>query len=238
MGFLQLLETSLIYQETTTSWTMTAILLRLFMAFLIGGVIGLDRGIKRRGAGIKTHSIICVSSALVMLTGQYIYMNFAGSIDIARLGAQVISGVGFLGMGTIIVTGHHQVRGLTTAATSWSCACLGLAIGCGFIFPAVIAALLILIILHLMPLVDNFVYERSRFFHLYTEFESLEAFTDFAHKMDEQNIIISEIDKIRPRTTSTTIAFFISFEVPDKQARKTFVTDINAMKEVLYVIDA
>lgn len=238
MGFLQFLETSLIYQETTTSWTIAAILLRLFMAFLIGGVIGLDRGIKRRGAGIKTHSIICVSSALVMLTGQYIYMNFAGSIDIARLGAQVISGVGFLGMGTIIVTGHHQVRGLTTAATSWSCACLGLAIGCGFIFPAVIAALLILIILHLMPLVDNFVYERSRFFHLYTEFESLEAFTDFAHKMDEQNIIISEIDKIRPRTASTTIAFFISFEVPDKQTRKTFVADINAMKEVLYVIDA
>lgn len=238
MDFIKSLETSLIFQDADTSWTIAAILLRLFASFLVGGAIGLDRGIKRRGAGIKTHSIICVSSALVMLTGQYLYMNFAGNIDIARLGAQVISGVGFLGMGTIIVTGHHQVRGLTTAATSWSCACLGLAIGCGFIFPAVITALLILIILHLMPLIDNFVYARSRFFHLYMEFDSLEDFTEFAHGMDERNIIIREIDKIRPRTSSTTIAFFLSFEVPDKQARKTFVTDINAMKEVLYVIDA
>ena len=238
MSILHFLESSLIYQDVTAAWTLTAILLRLFMAFLIGGVIGLDRGIKRRGAGIKTHSVICVSSALVMLTGQYIYMNFAGNVDIARLGAQVISGVGFLGMGTIIVTGHHQVRGLTTAATSWSCACLGLAIGCGFIFPAVITAILILIILHLMPLLDNFVYNRSRFFHLYTEFTSLEAFTEFCHRMDERNIIISEIDKIRPRTDSPTIAFFITFEVPDKQARKTFIADVNAMKEILYVMDA
>lgn len=95
------------------------VVFRLCVAFLVGVIIGVDRGIKRKGAGIKTHSLVCMSAALVMLTSQYIGLNFTENFDISRMGAQVISGVGFLGVGTIIVTGRHQVRGLTTAASIW-----------------------------------------------------------------------------------------------------------------------
>ena len=91
--------------ETTASWSALGILIRLLLALSVGLVIGIDREMKRRVAGIKTHILVCLGAALVMVTSQYMMMNFENSGDPARLGAQVISGVGFLGVGTIIVTG-------------------------------------------------------------------------------------------------------------------------------------
>lgn len=85
------------------SWCASAIALRLLAAFVVGIVVGIDRGIKRRGAGIKTHTLVCLGAALVMTTGQFIYVTTGGANSIDRLGAQVISGVGFLGVGTILV---------------------------------------------------------------------------------------------------------------------------------------
>lgn len=120
-------------------WSILSVGLRLAFSLIAGTLIGLDRSMKRRGAGIKTHVLVCLGSALVMMTGQFIQLNYEGTIDVARMGAQVISGVGFLGVGTIIVTGHNQVKGLTTAAGLWACACIGLAIGIGFVDGALLA---------------------------------------------------------------------------------------------------
>lgn len=120
-------------------WSILSVGLRLAFSLVAGTLIGLDRSMKRRGAGIKTHVLVCLGSALVMMTGQFIQLNYEGTIDVARMGAQVISGVGFLGVGTIIVTGHDQVKGLTTAAGLWACACIGLAIGIGFVDGALLA---------------------------------------------------------------------------------------------------
>ena len=102
--------------DAMAEWNSVAICGRLALAILTGTVIGIDRGLKRRGAGIKTHALVCLGSALVMLTSEYMSMNFEQKADLARLGAQVISGVGFLGVGTILVTEKQRVRGLTTAA--------------------------------------------------------------------------------------------------------------------------
>ncbi|SEU08285.1 MgtC/SapB family protein [Enterocloster clostridioformis] len=118
-------------------WSSLAIVGRLALAILTGTVIGIDRGLKRRGAGIKTHSLVCLGSTLVMLTSEYMAMNFDQKADLARLGAQVISGVGFLGVGTILVTEKQRIKGLTTAAGLWTCACVGLAIGIGFVEGAI-----------------------------------------------------------------------------------------------------
>lgn len=97
-------------------WNIVTITVRLILAVVCGGAIGLTRSVKRRGAGFKTHALVCLGSALVMMTGQYIYVDFGAISDIARLAAQVISGVGFLGVGTIMVTRDNHVKGLTTAA--------------------------------------------------------------------------------------------------------------------------
>lgn len=103
---------------------------RLLLAVLFGGIIGLERGSNRHPAGFRTHILVCVGATLAMMTNQYI-TEFFDTTDPARLGAQVITGVGFLGVGTILVTGKNRIKGLTTAAGLWASACLGLALGIG-----------------------------------------------------------------------------------------------------------
>lgn len=90
------------FVETTAGWSTLGVVFRLLSALIVGLTVGIDREMKRRGAGIKTHVLVCLGAALVMITSQYLMENFDGSTDISRMGAQVISGVGFLGVGTII----------------------------------------------------------------------------------------------------------------------------------------
>jgi putative Mg2+ transporter-C (MgtC) family protein len=124
------------------------ILLRLALACLLGGLIGFERECNKQPAGLRTHILVCVGATLVMLCNIFIFEKYKGvaNIDPARLGAQVISGIGFLGAGTIIKEGI-SIRGLTTAASLWVVACLGIAIGLGFYTGAIISTSFILIIL-------------------------------------------------------------------------------------------
>lgn len=115
-------------------------ILRLFLAMLMGGFIGIERELVNRPAGFRTHTLVCMGSALVMTTSEYLFHTYHQfvNLDPARLGAQVISGIGFLGAGTIMNDGH-RVRGLTTAASLWVVACIGLAVGAGYYTGAVAA---------------------------------------------------------------------------------------------------
>ena len=126
----------------------TSMLLRLIAACLLGGIIGYEREHVHRPAGFRTHILVCVGSALVMITSEYIYYKFSArvNVDPARLGAQVISGIGFLGAGTIIKEGVN-VKGLTTAASLWAVSCVGIAVGIGFYSGALIATTIIFLTL-------------------------------------------------------------------------------------------
>lgn len=155
-----------------------SVTIRLVLAVIIGGVIGLERGANNHAAGFRTHILVCVGAALVMVTNEYI-CQFNELADPARLGAQVITGVGFLGAGTIMVTGRNKVKGLTTAAGLWASACLGLAIGIGFYEGALVAAVLIFISLALLPKVEEFFFNLSRSIDLYIEIDSVENFREF-----------------------------------------------------------
>ena len=117
--------------DTTESF-LISVLVRLFCAAICGGIIGFERGLKGRPAGLKTFSLVCIGATMVMVTNEYIMIYVSGgSGDAARMAAQVISGIGFLGAGTIMVTGANQVKGLTTAAALWVTAALGITIGAG-----------------------------------------------------------------------------------------------------------
>lgn len=151
---------------------------RLVLAVIFGGIIGLERGANNHAAGFRTHILVCVGAALVMVTNEYI-CQFNELADPARLGAQVITGVGFLGAGTIMVTGRNKVKGLTTAAGLWASACLGLAIGIGFYEGALVAVILIYIALALLPKVEEFFFKFSRSLDLYIEIDSVEHFREF-----------------------------------------------------------
>jgi putative Mg2+ transporter-C (MgtC) family protein len=117
---------------------------RLFVAALLGGIVGLERENKKRAAGLRTHILVSVGSALVMVTAAYVMQQYHGivNVDPTRMGAQVISGIGFLGAGTIIKQGA-SVKGLTTAASLWAVACVGLAVGAGHYIAAVVAVTII-----------------------------------------------------------------------------------------------
>ena len=121
------------------------IALRMALALLCGGIIGAEREIKRRPAGFRTHILICLGASMTTLTSQYMALELGYFTDLARLGAQVIAGVGFIGAGTIIVTKRQRVKGLTTAAGLWCSAIIGLALGGGFYEGGLMTTVLIML---------------------------------------------------------------------------------------------
>lgn len=128
-------------------------IIKLLFAVLVGGLIGLERESTRRPAGLRTHILVCVASTMVMDINFMIAQQYI-TADPMRLGAQVISGIGFLGAGTIIKEGP-TVKGLTTAAGLWAVACLGLVIGAGYYLMALFAALVMLVTLKTFSQLEN-----------------------------------------------------------------------------------
>lgn len=129
--------------------TLLSVVLRISIAMVLGGCIGLERGLKNRPAGLRTYILVCVGSCLIMLTNQYIYQVFQTG-DPVRMGAQVVSGIGFLGAGTIVVTQRSQIKGLTTAAGLWAAAAVGLAVGIGFYEAAILGSVVIFLTLTIL----------------------------------------------------------------------------------------
>lgn len=124
------------------------IFIRLIIAAVLGGIIGLEREKLNRPAGVRTHMIVCLGSCLIMLLGEYMH-EIDNTIDITRLGAQVVSSIGFLGAGAILKDGF-SVRGLTTAATLWVVACVGLAVGGGFYSAGILTTIIVYSSLHFL----------------------------------------------------------------------------------------
>lgn len=152
--------------------TVASVALRLILAVLCGGVIGMERAYKRRPAGFRTHILICLGAAMTTLTSQYLYLNLHYYTDMARLGAQVVAGIGFIGGGTIIVTRRQRVKGLTTAAGLWVSAIIGLALGGGFYEGGVLVTILILIAELFFSKLEYHMLQHSREINIYMEYSS------------------------------------------------------------------
>ncbi len=132
--------------EALREFNLVSIIVRLVLAMFLGGLIGIERESKRRPAGFRTHIIICLGAALTTLTSQYLYLELRMFTDLARLGAQVIAGMGFIGAGTIIITKRNDVKGLTTAAGLWTTAIIGLCLGAGYYEGGIAASFAVLFV--------------------------------------------------------------------------------------------
>lgn len=143
--------------------------LRLLIAALCGAIIGISRGRRQHAAGMRTHLLVCIGSASVMLTSQFVNTQLGNAGDMLRMPAQVVSGIGFLGAGSIIVTGKRHVSGLTTAAGLWSSSCMGLAAGAGYYECAIVLCVLIYIVLVTLDRLDTSRVKRSRNMTVYLE---------------------------------------------------------------------
>lgn len=166
---------------------------RLLLAAILGGIIGMERGRNGQAAGMRTHMLVCMGASLVMLTNQFIPGG-----DAARLGAQVVSGIGFLGAGTIIVDRGQKVRGLTTAAGLWASACMGLAIGIGYYSGAVIACILISAIVIVMNRFERRFLEKSSVMVFYAEFDCAGRIHEFSDLAAEKGIKVLDIHWVPP----------------------------------------
>lgn len=176
--------------------TMGSIFLRMGLAAIIGAAIGIDRVKKKRPAGIKTHALLCMGSALVMLTGEYLVSIYGTQTDVARLAAQVVSGVGFLGAGTIMVTGRSQVKGLTTAAGLWFSATLGLAIGAGFYSGAFISTFFMYLVIRVFSIYDLYLQKKSFVMDLYLEYTNQTSIGNIFKVLKANQCQINEMEKL------------------------------------------
>ena len=128
-----------------TNITLSQMIVRLFLALFLGGIIGIEREARGHTAGLRTHMIVCLGSALVMITALFLHQEF-GNLDISRLGAGLITGIGFLGAGAIM-RGGEMVKGLTTAACLWVAGLIGLAVGSGLFVPAILVTFMVIFVL-------------------------------------------------------------------------------------------
>ena len=173
--------------------TYLAVAVRIFVAVIVGGILGLERGMKNRPAGLRTYMLVCVGACVIMLSNQYIFQVF-GTGDPVRMAAQVVSGIGFLGAGTIIVTRRNQIKGLTTAAGLWSAAGVGLALGVGFYEAAIMGTVAVFFVMTLLQKMDNKLHRRSRQLEAYIELSSI-SLGDFLRTMRESGIEISDVQR-------------------------------------------
>jgi len=212
-----------------------SVVVRLVLSLLCGGILGIERGRKKRPAGLRTYMLVCMGSTLVMLTNQYISTMYEGT-DPSRMGAQVISGIGFLGAGTIIVTGRNRVKGLTTAAGLWAAACVGLALGVGFYTGALGGCLLIFVVMAMLQRVDNWVIASTKAINLYVEFEQMADVGVFIRFAKEQGFRVSDLELIQTNSVNDTgVGALCTLRLPKKTPHAEILQMLSGIERVRYV---
>lgn len=208
---------------------------RLVLAVICGGIIGIEREYKRRPAGFRTHILICLGASLTTLTSQYLLLEMEWFTDLARLGAQVIAGMGFIGAGTIIVTKRRQVKGLTTAAGLFVSAIVGLAIGAGFFEAALIATLLILVIELLLSRFEYFIMSTSRNINLYIEYKENESLIKMTEYLRSHHVNVSDLQITKSGAASQNPCAIFSLDMPRKLTHDKLMTALSGISGVVSV---
>jgi len=182
--------------QTLAGFNLCSITLRILLATLMGGCIGSDRGRHGRAAGLRTHILVCVGSTMTVLLGLYSVQVLGVGGDPLRVSAQVVSGIGFLGAGTILTRNHTHVTGLTTAAGLWATACLGLAVGAGLYSAAVVGWLVIMVTITVLTRLERRS-KQLRFDTYYLELNDITRVNEFSREMGD---IAATLQIIRARS--------------------------------------
>lgn len=217
-------------------FSMLSATVRLLLAALLGGIIGIERGTKGRPAGMRTFSVVCLGSALAMLTNEFMYQTYPDAVDPTRMAAQVISGIGFLGMGTIVFSEKKFVRGLTTAASLWTTAALGIAIGAGCIRIALWAFVLIMVVVTALAKFSKFWEEHNRQVSLTLELEKEQGIQAVMQYMKEKNYLIHSLEKsgkaaVVPKASVVTM----EIDMKLRRSHEELLLELSNMEAVYFV---
>ena len=209
--------------------------IRILMAIVFGGIIGIERGMKNRPAGLRTYMLVSLGACIVMMTNQYAYQAYQIG-DPVRMGAQVVSGIGFLGAGTIIVASRNQIKGLTTAAGLWAAACVGLAIGIGLYEVAVVGSAMIWVILTILQKLDFVTRHKTNMLEAYIELSQETLLKDFLCYTRNAYIEASNIQMEHDRILENdTIAFIVTLKGQKKQSHESILSILRKMEGVSYI---
>lgn len=212
-----------------------SITVRVLFAMILGGSLGLERGIKNRPAGFRTYMLVCLGATLVMSTNQYVYQNF-GASDPTRLGAQVVSGIGFLGAGTIMVTKRNQVKGLTTAAGLWAVACLGLAIGVGFYAGALIGGFAIFFANTVLHTLDDKIRNKGLLLDVYIEFKNVSHISSFLAFLHQNNLEVKDMSMNKGQIPGDEhVALIMTLDNPRRMSHQEVLNILSKGEGIQYI---
>ncbi len=208
-------------------------LFRLFLAFLSGAVIGYERSYKRVDAGFRTHIIVCMASCAIMITNIHTFLLY-NTGDPVRMPAQVISGVGFLGAGCILVTRDRRIKGITTAAGIWAAACLGLCIGAGDYVVALAVLVMAVLTLTVFRSIDATISKRTRYLRLYLEFETVSDVKCFVRYMRESENEIHDMDFMTQKVLDS-VGVIAMIKLKNRNTAERVISEIEKEDWVVYV---
>ena len=213
-----------------------AVAIRLVIATACGSLIGWERVVRRHSAGIRTFALVSLGSAVATVLNIYLALIPKLNADVSRIPAGVVSGIGFLGAGTILVTGRNQIRGLTTAATLWVASCMGMAFGAGYLSVGFVCFGLVLIANLLLMHLSTRVEENSRFVSLYIEVEETNGIKKLRKSFIEMGYQITSMNKTKDKTLSgTDTALMIDLDFKKRHSHLKLIDDLNNLDFVSYV---
>lgn len=212
--------------------SIATVTLRMFLAVICGGIIGIERTMSRHTAGFRTHILVCLGASLTTLTSQYLFLYMGYFTDISRLGAQVIAGIGFLGAGTII-TSKQRVRGLTTAAGLWTSAIIGLAIGAGFYEGAIMATILVEVAVTVFLRLEHFVVAKTSNVHVFLEYTNPDVVDKVILYCRRKNIDIMNLEITRPKAPQTMVVSLLSLRLSKGLVAENVLSALREIDDVV-----
>ncbi len=225
-----------------------SVLVRLVLALAVGGIIGVERVRKHRPAGLRTHMLVCIGAALAMILSQYTYIMMDTSwielserlniqTDVTRFAAQVINGIGFLGVGTILISGRfHQVKGLTTAAGLWVSAIMGIVIGAGFYECVMVSFVLFIITTRWLPSIEGLLIRRSRDMMVYIEFRDMKNIHEILNGVKNCGVQIKSVEVEHGTDQINELPnLVLSLRLPLKVSHEEVISDITNTGAVRFI---
>lgn len=210
-----------------------SIFLRLMMAMSMGAVIGYERAYKKSTAGLRTFSIVCNAAAFTMIINEYL-IGLYGAGDAARLAAQVISGIGFLGMGSIILTSRNQVRGLTTAATLWATAILGIAIGAGMLLPSLIAFVIMMFTITILSHISKHLERYNRVITIYLEIDRTTGLQQIIEALTDRGYEVLQLQKHKSSPEGD-LTLQLDLNLNGKYLHSDIIYQLSQMESIHYI---
>lgn len=210
-----------------------SVAVRLVVATIMGGIIGMERGATKHAAGLRTFMLVCLGAALAQIIDMRCVMLY-GTGDPMRLAQGVINGIGFLGVGTIVVTGRSHIKGLTTAATLWTTAVLGISIGSGYLYSSIITFALIMIVIKAMAGISRRQMQHNRLLRVKVEFAGVDGTKNVMAYIRAHDYRISEMNK---KKNDNNILLSLDIDLGKRINHDKVIEELGKLEEVDFVTE-